>query len=579
MKHMKGMGASPGLVIGPAYVLVKEEVRAGHRAVSDPAAQVALLDAALAQATREISAIRDRTAAQIGEHEAQVFDAHLLFLSDPTLVDAARDRIQAEGVAAEWAFQETGAALAQMLDELDDPALRERAADVRDVLQRVVRILMGRPAPSLVGLTAPSVVVAKDLTPSETAQLPGDLALGFATDVGGRTSHTAIMAQALGIPAVVGLGDATAQVGHGDLVALDGSAGVLIARPDAAERARLSARLEAHRARQAALALQTALPAVTRDGVKVELAANIGKPAEAVDALGHGAEGIGLFRTEFLYMNRGGLPTEAEQYQAYRATMEAMGPERPVIIRTLDIGGDKQLDAIDLPHEANPFLGLRAVRLCLDRPDLFKVQLRALLRAAVHGRLRIMYPMIQSVQEIGAANALLAECRRELEAEGVPVGSPEVGIMIEIPAAAASADLLAPHVDFFSIGTNDLIQYTLAVDRMNERVSHLYNAFHPAVLRLIHQTCEASHAAGKWTGMCGEMAGDPIAAAVLLGLGLDEWSMSAPALNAVKEAIRSVSRAEAVPLARDLMATADPATARRKAEAFYSAHMGGERKE
>jgi len=575
MDPLKGIAASPGLVTGPAYVFVKDEVRATVRNVLDVAAQGDRLDAALRKASQEISAIRDRTAVQIGENEARVFDAHLLFLSDPTLVDTARDRIKEDKVAAEWAFQETGEGLAQMLETLDDATLKERAADVRDVVQRVVRILMNRPAPSLAGLTVPSIVVAKDLTPSETAQMPRDLILGFATDVGGRTSHTAIMAQAIGIPAVVGLGNATAHTTHGVLVALDGNEGMLFVQPDGAQMADIRVKLAAHEVRMAELSQQVGLAAITRDGVKVELAANIGKPSEAADAVAYGAEGIGLFRTEFLYMNRGTLPTEEEQYQAYKKTLETMGPDRAVIIRTLDIGGDKQMDALELPTEANPFLGLRAIRLCFERRDLFKIQLRALLRASLYGRMRIMYPMIQSVAEVQLANAVLAECRAELEAEGVPVGKPEVGIMVEIPAAAAIADLLAEHVDFFSIGTNDLIQYTLAVDRMNERVSHLYQAFHPAILRLIHQTCMASHQAGKWTGMCGEMAGDPVAAAVLLGLGLDEWSMSAPALNAVKEILRGVTKPEATVLAKKLMHTADPAQARLMAEEFYRAHLGG----
>lgn len=571
MTRLKGTPASPGLAIGPVYLLQKEEVRADRRSVFDSAAEVQRMDAALLRAEDEIRTLRRKTAERVGESEAEIFDAHMLFLHDPSLVDAARDRIRAESVCAEWAFQDTGAELASMLAGLDDEYLRERAADVRDVVQRVVRILMGRPAPDLSGILIPSVVVAGDLTPSETAQINPEVVLGFATDIGGPTSHTAIMARTLGIPAVVGLGEVTRRAAHGDPVVLDGGTGELVLRPDATELEQARAREAAFVAKRRRLAQLVELPAETKDGVRVELAANIGRPAEASDALKWGAEGVGLFRTEFLYMDRPTLPTEEEQYRSYKHALEIMGESRPVIIRTLDIGGDKHLDALPLPHELNPFLGLRAIRICFDRPELFRTQLRALLRAAMHGHLRVMYPMIQSVAEVRKANALMDQALAELQAEGIPARRPEVGIMVEIPAAAAIADLLAPHVDFFSIGTNDLIQYSLAVDRMNERVAALYEPFHPAVLRLIAQVCAAGKAAGKWTGMCGEMAGDALAAPVLLGLGLEEWSMSASSLPAVKEVLRAITLSEAEELARSVLSMADPAEIRAKVADFCRA--------
>jgi phosphotransferase system enzyme I (PtsI) len=549
-------------------------VHAVLRHVDDPEAELARLEAALAQAAQEITALCGRTAAKVGAGAAQVFEAHLLMLQDPALVDAARAQIARESVCAEWAFASAGREMADLLATLDDAYLRERSADVLDVTDRVVRILLGSPASALSSLSRPSIVVAHDLTPSETAQMDHDLIVGFATEVGGPTSHTVIMARTLGIPAVVGLGAVSGQAATGDLAILDGTAGELVLRPDLAELQQAEERLAALREREQRLKAIARLDSVTADNRRVELAANIGRPAEAAAALQYGAEGIGLFRTEFLYMEGNSLPTEEEQYRAYRSALEQMGP-RPVIIRTLDIGGDKQVEALKLPAEMNPFLGLRAIRLCLERRDLFKVQLRALLRASAHGHLRIMYPMVQSLQEIEAANAVLADARAELEAEGTPAGKPEVGIMVEIPAAAVVADLLAPHVDFFSIGTNDLIQYTLAVDRMNERVSHLYQPYHPAVLRLVRQICVAARQAGKWTGMCGEMAGDPVAAPVLLGLGLDEWSMSAPAIPAVKEVLRTTTRSEAEVLAAELLTLSDPVLIHSKAEAFYRAKVGG----
>lgn len=575
MERLKGIPASPGVAVGPIFIFRKEPVQVTRRETKEIEQEVRRLQDAIAKASSQIAAIQARAAEEIGEAEAAVFDAHLLFLADPTLVDAAKDRLRNERVSAEWAFHVTGDEVASMLKAVEDPYLAGRASDVRDVVERVVRILTGQPEPSLATLGGPSVVVAKDLTPSETALLDRRLVVGFAIEEGGPTSHTAILARTLGIPAIVGVAGAVARVTHGEKSILDGTTGELTLRPSEQELLRAKVRAaelveEKERRRQL-----IDLPAETADGERIELAANIGVPAEATDSLRWGADGVGLFRTEFLYMDRGALPSEDEQLEAYEQVLHAMGPGRPVTIRTLDIGGDKPLEALSLPREANPFLGLRAIRVSLQEPEVFKTQLRALLLASARGRLRIMYPMIQSVQEVEAANRVLAEARDELLAEGAPVGRVEVGIMIEVPAAVTIADLLAPHVDFFSIGTNDLIQYALAVDRMNARVAHLYQPFHPAVLRMIGRTCTAAHQANKWVGICGEMAADPVAAPVLLGLGLDEFSMSAPALPAIKEALRATRRSDAKAFAASLIRLSDPAEIRKRAEAYYRDRVGG----
>lgn len=570
MLRLQGISAGSGVAVGPVHQFRKQELRVERTAIMDPELELERLDAALTQARHDLETLAKKTARGLGEKEAEVFQAHLLFLVDPALVGEVRARIQAELVSAAWAFRRVGAELANTLASLPNEYLKERAADVRDVADRVVRILLAADDESLIGLQDPVVIVAPDLTPSETAQLDRRLILGFATEDGGPTSHTAIMARTLGIPAIVGLGSLPCLLNNGDLVALDGNTGELVIRPDVATLADFRERERLHRLHSERLLEQAGNRAVTADGCTVEVGANIGVPGEAAEALRWGAEGIGLLRTEFLYLDRDTLPTEEDQYRAYRAVLETMGPERPVTIRTLDIGGDKHLEALPIPAEENPFLGVRGIRVCLAHPELLKTQLRALLRAAVHGQLRIMYPMIQSLHELQAANTMLEAARRELNSEGHDQGNLEVGIMVEVPAAAVIADLLAPHVDFFSIGTNDLIQYTLAVDRLNERVSHLYEPFHPAVLRLIHQVCSAGRRSGKWVGMCGEMAGDAMVAPVLLGFGLSEWSMSASKIPAVKEALRRTRRDKAVRFARTLLREADPAQIRNRVRAFNS---------
>lgn len=563
MERLKGIAASPGLAVGPAFVMEKDTTRAIRRQTTNPEAEIQRLQAAIATATAELEALRDRTAGVA----ADLLDAHLLFLADPTLVDAAEERIRSERVTADWALHQTAEAVAAMLSEVDDPYLSGRAADVRDVASRIMRHLTGDEPVALGDLRAPSIIIAHDLTPSQTASLDRSLILGFATEQGGDTGHTAILARALGIPAIVGVPGATASAIHGDQVILDGTAGELTLRPDPTEILRAKLRM-AQRARPRTPIAAAVTPTETADGVRIELGVNIGAPGEAVEALHWGAEAVGLFRTEFLYMQQADLPSEEEQVTAYTHVLSAMGPERPVTIRTLDAGGDKPVSALMLPQETNPFLGLRAIRLTLAEPELFRTQLRALLRAAAAGRLRIMYPMVQSVAEITAANRLLAEAQAELEGAGVTVRAPEVGIMVETPAAAATIDLLLPHVAFVSIGTNDLTQYTLAVDRMNAQVADRYDPFHPAVLRLIHQICRAAADAGKPVSVCGEMAADPAAALVLLGLGVTKLSMSRPALAPVRQAVRAVTLAEATSFAASLLHIADPVEIRRQAEAF-----------
>jgi phosphoenolpyruvate-protein phosphotransferase (PTS system enzyme I) len=540
----KGIAASPGIAIGKAFALrPAEPVQALDQAPGDVAVELARFEAALAASEKELTALRERVARRVGEAEAAVFDAHLMMLQDPSLTEAVRSDVEG-GSSALAALEQVVAGFKAVFEGMDDPYMRERAADIGDVGQRLARHITGAAVRDLSALTEPSVIIAHDLTPSETAQLDSATALGFATESGGRTSHSAIMARSLGLPATVGIPGLLGQVQNGDMVIVDGDTGLVLVNPDEATLTDYRTRAERLAAEREEMTALKELPAVTADGHRVELAANVGTPRDVAPALANGAEAVGLYRTEFLFMDREQLPTEDEQYEAYKAVVEGMGG-RPVIIRTLDIGGDKQIPYLEMPTEMNPFLGWRALRMCLDRPDLFKTQLRALWRAGVHGPTKVMFPMVSNLDEVRRAKALLEEARAELVAAGVAVAEKlSVGIMIEIPAAALVADQMAREVDFFSIGSNDLIQYTMAVDRMNERIAGLYDPFHPGVLRLISMVIEAAHRHGKWAGMCGEMAGDPTAIPVLLGLGLDEFSMSAGSIPRAKRLIRSLNREE-----------------------------------
>ncbi len=553
----QGIAASPGVAVGPAALYRPRLPEVVARHVDAPADEWRRLQEAVDTARTEIDALHRRAMSQVGVNEADIFEAHLLFLEDPTTLEATRELIFGESLNAEAAWQRQTLALAEAYTGMEDEYMQARAADIEDVGQRVLRRLMGVEPPSL-DFPEPSILIAADLTPSDTARLDPQRVLAICTELGGATAHSAILARALGIPAVVGLGHDVWQVTEGQRIAVDGDSGVLWAEADEAQLAAFAARRDAwHEAqRQAKVSGQAA--AVTRDGFRVEIAANIGSPNDVSPALEYGAEGVGLFRTEFLFMDRPQAPSEDEQFDAYRRAALLMG-ERPLIIRTLDVGGDKPLPYLDLGEEANPFLGWRAIRFCLQRPDIFLPQLRAILRASAAGgqslNVKIMFPMVGTVTELRGAKMMLDEARRQLRAENIPFNEKmEVGIMIEVPAAVAVADQLAREADFFSIGTNDLTQYVMAADRGNARVSGLASAFQPAVLRNVRDAAEAAHAAGIWIGMCGELAGNPMAAPVLLGLGLDELSMSAPSVPAVKEAVRGLTMADARRIAGEVLA-------------------------
>jgi phosphotransferase system enzyme I (PtsI) len=510
--------------------------------------------------------------AESGAEHAAIFQAHALMLEDPELLEAVRTAIEEQGINAEAALSDAADMYAQMMESLDDEYLGARAADVRDVAARVLRTLLGEAAPLTVSPTFPSIILACDLTPSDTVMLDKSLVLALCTAEGGATSHTAILARALGLPAVVGAGPLVLEVPDGAMLVVDGTDGALLVNPD-------EGTIEVYRGRQTAAAAVLAQaqkyaqePATTLDGHRVQVVANVGNVEGARAALKAGAEGVGLLRTEFLYLERTHLPDEEEQYQAYRAIVDVFG-DRPVILRTLDVGGDKDLPYLDLPHdEMNPFLGLRAIRLCLARPELLRPQLRAALRAGVGRDLKMMFPMVATVAEVREARAILEKCRAELLGEGQPVATKtEVGIMVEVPAAAVMADRLAAEVDFFSIGTNDLSQYTLAADRTCALVAPLATGFHPAVLRLVREVIRAAHARGKWVGLCGELAGEPLAIPILLGLGLDEFSMNPPAIPLAKQVIRALTLDEARELAQTALEMDSPDEVRALVRARVSA--------
>ena len=539
----KGIAASNGIVIGEAFLVAEGEVEVPRRQLSQAEIQAekGRLEVAQAKTMKQLENIRDGLRAKAGADEAAIFDAHLMLLEDPMLAEGINGLMDG-GLNAEAAVQDIGEKFAAMFAAMEDDYMRERAADIRDITQRWVNNLLGVETGSLASLNHPVIVFARDLAPSDTAQMDKEKVLAFVTEIGGRTSHSAIMARSLEIPAVVGAGKFGDKVKDGDTVIVDGSKGDVLVNPDESTLAEYRKGQEKLAERKQYLSQLKELPAVTADGFEFELAANIGTPNDAVGALANGAKGVGLYRTEFLYMDRTDMPSEEEQYQAYRQVLEAFG-HHPVIIRTLDIGGDKKLPYLKMEDELNPFLGNRAIRLCLNNPEIFKTQLRAILRAAVAGNAWIMLPMVATLDEVRRTKVILADVERELGQEGKDFARTyKLGIMIEIPAAAVAADKFAKEVDFFSIGTNDLIQYTCAADRMNEQVSYLYDPFNPAILSLIDIVIQAAHANNIFVGMCGEMAGEPLAAPLLVAMGLDEFSMSASSIPQVKEVIRSLSR-------------------------------------
>lgn len=546
----EGIIASPGIAIAKAFVYDKVEVEVAEKKVDDPAAEVARLQDALGKSKEQILKIKEKAARDLGEEEAEIFEAHAMVLDDPEFVDSITAEINTNGVNAEFAVKTVTDRFFEMFDMMDDPYFSARAADIRDVGTRVLNNVMGVENVDISCLDEDTIIVADDLAPSDTAQMDKARVKGFATNIGSRTSHTAIMARSLEIPAVLGLGDITAAVKNGDVVVVDGLKGQAVINPTDDELAAYQKQQEDYQAYIKELAELKELEAVTTDGHKVELVGNIGSPNDTDGVHKNGGRGVGLYRTEFLYMNSDTMPDEEKQYEAYKAVVESFNGD-PVIIRTLDIGGDKKLPYLPLEEEMNPFLGFRAIRLCFREVDMFKTQLRAILRASAFGNALIMFPMISGVSEVRQAKGILAECMKELDEKGQAYDKNiRVGVMIEIPSAAVTSDIIAREVDFFSIGTNDLCQYTLAVDRMNQEVSYLYNPLHPAILRLVKTVIDASHARdGLFTGMCGEMAGDPMATLILLGLGMDEFSMSASSIPQVKKIIRSVSYEDAKAIA------------------------------
>ena len=567
-----GIPASPGIVFGKALVLKEEKIVLDTQKISEDQveAEVARFYAGREAAVEQLNSIHQRALKSLGEEKAAIFEGHLMILEDEELEEEIIDYLRSNKVNASVAASKIIDQQVEMLSEIDDEYLKERAGDIRDIGNRLIKNILGMHIVDLGDITEESILVAYDLTPSETAQLNLEKVLGFITDIGGRTSHTSIMARSLELPAIVGTNDVTARVNTGDYLILDAVNNRVYVNPTQAEIDELKT-LEAKLAEEKAeLAKLKDLPAVTLDGHKVDVVANIGTIRDCEGAHRNGAEGVGLYRTEFLFMDRDQLPSEEEQFIAYKEVVEAM-EGRLVVLRTMDIGGDKELPYLNLPKEMNPFLGWRAVRIALDRREILHAQLRAVLRASAFGKLAVMFPMIISVEEIRELKSVLETLKAELRAEGKAFDENiQVGVMVETPSAAVNAKFLAKEVDFFSIGTNDLTQYTLAVDRGNELISHLYNPMSPSVLGLIKQVIDASHAEGKWTGMCGELAGDERATLLLLGMGLDEFSMSAISVPHIKKLVRNVSYQEVKALADEALQKPTAAEIEQLIQAFLA---------
>ncbi len=552
---VQGIGVSPGVAVGPVFLLTTDEDRVVERSIGDDEIprEIARFEEALIATRRQLHEIQRQVSEAIGQESASIFDAHLLVVDDRSLVEEVIRGLSVHKKNVETVLRLVADRYAQALLRVEDDYLRERAVDVRDVTRRILRNLSGNSSISLGRLMQPCIVVAHDLAPSDAATLNKEKVIAFATDLGSPTSHTAIMARALGIPAVVGLRDISVRVSTGEQILLDGGKGVFLLHPTPEDLEHYGKAEATRRTIQHSLARLRDVPAETLDGYHVQLSANIELPSDLDSVIEHGASGVGLFRTEYLYLSRKTLPTEEEQLAIYTQVAERLKPAHAVI-RTLDLGGDKFFSHVKMPQEVNPFMGWRAIRFCLAQPEIFKTQLRAILRASRIGNVKIMYPMISNLEELLKANELLEQCKAELREKGQPFDEEiDVGMMIEVPSAALTVHLLAPHVDFFSLGTNDLVQYTLAVDRVNERIAYLYQPTHPAIIRLIKNTIDVGHQHGIWTGICGEMASNPAMVPLLIGLGVDEFSVSASMVPVVKDVVRKLRFSEAEALADDML--------------------------
>ena len=549
---IKGIAASDGIGIAKAYLLIDPDLSFEKKTIDDPATEYQRIEAAFDQSISELATIKQNAKSRLSDEELEVFDAHIAILSDPEMKSQIKDEIENQHISAEEAMTDVTTNFANVLAAMtDNKYMQERAADVKDVAKRALSHLLGKQLPDIASISEPVVIIAKEITPSDTSQMDAKFVKGLATDLGGRTSHAAIMARTLRIPAVVGAEDVTSTIKNGDMVIVDGLHGDIIVDPSQAQIDEYQAKADSFEKERAEWAKLVDAPSVSKDGQHFEIAANIGTPDDVADALKQGADGVGLFRSEFLYMSSDHLPTEDEQFEAYKKAVVGM-QGKPVVVRTLDIGGDKPLNYLPLPEEMNPFLGYRAIRICLHRPDIFKTQLRALIRASEFGPVEIMFPMIATLAELLQAKAIYQECKDELQKDHPGLGdNVKIGMMIEVPLAALYADQLAKEVDFFSIGTNDLIQYCFAADRGNDAVSYLYQPLNPAFLRLIKHVIDAAHANNTKAAMCGEMAGDQLAMPLLLGMGLDEYSMSASSILRTRSMMKDLDTKECAKWAND----------------------------
>lgn len=541
---MKGLGTSPGIGIGKVFLYVEPEINVEKKNIESPELEIERFNESINKAMEEIDYLYKRTLDEVGQDEAEIFTAHKMMLEDPEFINGVKGKINNENANAEWAVNEVANQFIAVFEGIEDEYLRARAADLKDVSSRLLRVLLGIEPIDLMAINKESIIVAEDLTPSDTAGMNKDKVVGMVTVLGGRTSHTSIIARTLGIPAIAGIDNILKEVNHGDMMIIDGDVGEVIINPTDEELKLYKKKLQEMNEFKERLKSMIGEESISKDGHRVEIAGNIGTPSDIDNVLVNDGEGVGLFRTEFLYMDSDSLPTEEKQFEAYKFVAEKL-EGKPLVIRTLDVGGDKEIPYLDLPKEMNPFLGYRAIRLCLDRTDIFKTQLRAIYRASYYGNIKIMFPMISNINELRSAKILAEEVREELRKENIPFKEDvEIGIMVEVPSVAIHSKAFAKEVDFFSIGTNDLIQYTVAVDRGNQNISYLYNQYHPAVLNLINMTIKNGHEAGIWVGMCGEVAGDEKLIPVLLTMGLDEFSMSAGSILRARYQIRNTSKLE-----------------------------------